>query len=547
MARSSLARERDLLRALFETIPDRIYVKDTEARFILNNIAHIRSLGARSQEEVTGKTDFDFRPPELAARYFADDKQVLDAGTSLRNREMPGILEGGATGWLRVNKAPLRDSQGQIIGLVGITQDVTDRKRAEDALAYERDLLQGLLDNIPDYVYFKDLQSRFIHISRAQAKHFGLQDSSEAMGKTDFDFFTAEHAQEALDDEQAILRTGQPILNKEEKETHPDGRVTWVSTNKEVLQDPEGKIMGLVGISRDITERKRAETALENLHRQLLDTSRQAGMAEVATNVLHNVGNVLNSMNVSLGLVSDRVRKSRIANLARATGLIQEHKADLAAYLLGDSKGSQLPGYLIQLASHLTGEQADNLKELQLLQGNLEHIKEIVAMQQNYSKIAGVVETLPVAELIEDALRMNTAALARHEVQVVREYAEVPPVVVERHKVLQILVNLIRNAKYALDEGGRMDRRLTLRVAHNGGDFVHILVIDNGVGISTENLNRIFEHGFTTRKEGHGFGLHSGALAAREMGGTLTVSSEGVGKGATFTLALPTQPRTEGS
>jgi signal transduction histidine kinase len=227
--------------------------------------------------------------------------------------------------------------------------------------------------------------------------------------------------------------------------------------------------------------------------------------------------------------------------------LIQEHKADLAAYLLGDSKGSQLPGYLIQLASHLTGEQADNLKELQLLQGNLEHIKEIVAMQQNYSKIAGVVETLPVAELIEDALRMNTAALARHEVQVVREYAEVPPVVVERHKVLQILVNLIRNAKYALDEGGRMDRRLTLRVAHNGGDFVHILVIDNGVGISTENLNRIFEHGFTTRKEGHGFGLHSGALAAREMGGTLTVSSEGVGKGATFTLALPTQPRTEGS
>ena len=148
-----------------------------------------------------------------------------------------------------------------------------------------------------------------------------------------------------------------------------------------------------------------------------------------------------------------------------------------------------------------------------------------------------------MTELVEDAVRMNAAALARHEVQVVREYAEVPPVVVERHKVLQILVNLIRNAKYAMDEGGRPDRQLTLRIGRNGGDFVHVCVIDNGVGIPSENLTRIFEHGFTTRKDGHGFGLHSGALAAQEMGGTLSVCSEGAGKGAVFTLALPTKPK----
>ena len=223
--------------------------------------------------------------------------------------------------------------------------------------------------------------------------------------------------------------------------------------------------------------------------------------------------------------------------------MLQEHKDDLAAFLNGDPKGMQLPDYLINLAQHLTEEQAEVLKELQSLNSNVEHIKEIVAMQQNYSRVSGVVESLPVAELVEDALRMHAAALARHDVQVIREYADTPPVLVDKHKVLQILVNLIRNAKYALDEGDQRDNRLTLRVTKNSSDFVHVSVIDNGVGISPQNLPRIFEHGFTTRKEGHGFGLHSGALAAKELGGTLTVHSDGVGKGATFTLTLPCAPK----
>jgi PAS domain S-box-containing protein len=293
------------------------------------------------------------------------------------------------------------------------------------------------------------------------------------------------------------------------------------------------------GILRDINARKQAEANLENLHKQLLDSSRQAGMAEVVTDVLHNVGNVLNSVNVSFAVVSDKVRKSKVSNLAKAAGLLQEHKHDLAAFLNSDPKGTQLPGYLINLAQHLAEEQAEVLKELQSLSGNVEHIKEIVAVQQSYYKVSGVVELLPVAELVEDALRMNAATLARHDVQIVREYAEAPPVLVEKHKVLQILVNLIGNAKYALNVGGQHDKRLTLRIAKNSSDSVHVSVIDNGVGIPPENLTRIFEHGFTTRKDGHGFGLHSSAFVAKELGGTLTVHSDGVGRGATFTLTLP--------
>ncbi len=202
-----------------------------------------------------------------------------------------------------------------------------------------------------------------------------------------------------------------------------------------------------------------------------------------------------------------------------------------------------MPGDLVGLAAQLAQEQSEILKELQSLGSNIEHIKEIVAMQQNYSKISGLAESLSVVDMVEDAIRMNNAALVRHDVQVVREYSETPQVLVEKHKVLQILVNLIRNSKYALDESGRPDRQVTVRVAKNGADFVRISIIDNGVGIPSQNLTRVFEHGFTTRRDGHGFGLHSGALAAKELGGTLTAFSDGLGTGATFVLELPVQPK----
>lgn len=159
-------------------------------------------------------------------------------------------------------------------------------------------------------------------------------------------------------------------------------------------------------------------------------------------------------------------------------------------------------------------------------------------MQQNYARTSGILEPIQVADLVEDAARMNTGAMARHNVKVVREFKEIAPILTEKHKVLQILVNLIRNAKYACDDSGRDDKQVTLRIT-NGDGRIKISVIDNGVGIPPENLTRIFNHGFTTKKDGHGFGLHSGALAAKELGGALMAFSEGTGRGATFTLELP--------
>lgn len=294
-------------------------------------------------------------------------------------------------------------------------------------------------------------------------------------------------------------------------------------------------------LAAEIAERKRAQTELESVQGRLLETSRQAGMAEVATSVLHNVGNVLNSVNVATMLVMDRMQASKVASLPKLSALLQENSANLGEFIMKDARGQRIPEYIAKLSDALTAERKLVLDELKQLRNHVDHIKQIVAMQQSYAKISGVVETIPVTELLEDALRMNGSALERHGVAIERVYNARPTISVERHKVLQILVNLIRNAKYACDESGREDKRLTLKIDATD-ESVQIAVIDNGVGIPPENLTRIFAHGFTTRKTGHGFGLHSGALTAKELGGALTASSGGPGQGATFLLRLPLSP-----
>ncbi|MDM8348798.1 ATP-binding protein [Pseudomonas sp. sp1636] len=292
----------------------------------------------------------------------------------------------------------------------------------------------------------------------------------------------------------------------------------------------------------DLEQRVKERTEqLEQLHKQLLEASRKAGMAEVATGVLHNVGNVLNSVNVSATLVADSISKSKVSGLLKAVALLQEHQLDLGTYLSSDPRGRLLPAYLSQLAEYLQADQEASVKELEFLRQNIDHIKEIVAMQQSFASESGVEESVDVRELLEDSLRMNLSSLSRHGVEVIREIDAVPPIMLDKHKVLQILVNLVSNARHACDDSERTDKRLTLRLTSADGR-VRLSVTDNGAGIAAENLTRIFNHGFTTRKGGHGFGLHSGALAAKELGGSLLAQSDGVGLGATFTLELPLTP-----
>jgi signal transduction histidine kinase len=313
-----------------------------------------------------------------------------------------------------------------------------------------------------------------------------------------------------------------------------------------------------VTLTKEIAERKRAEAELsryrdhleelvkertrelENAQGRLVDMSRRAGMAEVASGVLHNVGNVMNSVNVGASVTRDAVKALPVEGVTRACDLLDQNAARLADYLRNDAAGRKLPEYLRKLGLTLNNEKSAILTQIDQLSGHLEHMKKIIAAQQSYAKVNGLTEVCTLEEIAETALQISEGVLRNSSIEVVRSYEKLPPVLVDRHQLMQILVNLISNAKHALEEASPPKRELLVAIATVDGG-VRIEVRDNGVGISAENLAKIFNHGFTTKKQGHGFGLHNCANAAQQMDGSLTAYSDGLGKGASFVLRMPVE------
>ncbi len=299
-----------------------------------------------------------------------------------------------------------------------------------------------------------------------------------------------------------------------------------------------GKVAKII-LANDVTARNETQRQVEELHRKLVETSRQAGMAEVATGVLHNVGNVLNSVNVSATVLADSVKQTKATSLKRVVTLLEANKSDLVAFFSPGGKGQMLPGYLATLNDQIGLEQDSRLAELAQLTKNIAHIKDIVAMQQNYAKVTGVLENHPPRVLVEEALQLSSAENKRLEVTVeLNAPKDIPDVFVDRHQVMQILVNLLTNARQAVVEHSD-SKRLVCVSLETSSNMVRVSIRDYGCGIPEENLTRIFNHGFTTKKDGHGFGLHSAANSAKEMGGGLFAESAGLGLGATFHLDLP--------
>ena len=295
-------------------------------------------------------------------------------------------------------------------------------------------------------------------------------------------------------------------------------------------------------LQQEIEQRERIQAEVDRIHKQLLTTSRFAGMADVATNVLHNVGNVLNSVNVLAASLASQIKKSRVGSVSKLAALLNQHRNDLGRFVSEDANGQHIPDHLERLGAHLSDEQTHLLEKVTSLSESVEHIKEIVAMQQNYAKASGLRETVSIEEIVEDALRMCGSALVRHKITIERDYEALPPAILDRHKTLQILFNLLDNAKHACWESRKNDKQIIIKTRSQGRDRLRIEIVDNGIGIEPANLNRIFTQGFTTRRNGHGFGLHSSILAAQDMGGTLTAQNNQPASGATFILEIPLIP-----
>jgi PAS domain S-box-containing protein len=544
MLRGTHPRLEALFRNTVEDAPVGIAFADREGRYRYCNRAFCAMLFFDS-EELKGES--------MASLTHAADLESTTAGLERLWRgeiahldiEKRYLRKSGGALWVHATTSLVSGGSPEPECSVEFLLDISSQKQMAAALLQNQTLLATVIAELPIALVACDVRGQVTHHNRAAADLLGIPsaETDRAAPRNPYPLtsqvYMADGATPVPREDRPLARAllGDTVSDAEFVIVRPDGARRTVLSRAQRMMGQAGQPLGGLAVIEDITERRLAEAELERAHKQLMVASRQAGMAEVATNVLHNVGNVLNSVNVSASIVSERVGRSKCTGLARVAALLREHAADPTAFLTGP-QGRHLPVYLRELAAELIAERDVAVAELAVLRGNVEHIKEIVAMQQSYARLGGVTDIIDIRTLVEDSLRMNEGAITRHGITLVRDFQNVPLITVDKHKVLQILVNLIRNAKYACDESGNAEKRVTVRVRAADATLL-ITVTDSGVGIPPENLERIFRHGFTTRKDGHGFGLHSCALAAKDLGGSLQAESAGPGHGATFTLTLP--------
>lgn len=321
----------------------------------------------------------------------------------------------------------------------------------------------------------------------------------------------------------------------------------WFLSICHPIRGKDGAIRQLTGIAMDITQRKHIEKEVDLLHQQLLITARSSGMAEVATSILHNVGNVLNSANVALGLIQENVSLPYFKKLFETEKLLDAHLNKLNQFLTEDPKGELIIQYLCEIIKKIKDVHSALIIETANLREHLQHIKDITAMQKSLSGVAALIEKTNLPDLIDNAIRMSDTKFKKNGIALKKHYKQKTQIMTDKSKVLQILINLIQNARDALlhgTSGHKKEIAITLEQSKNS--LVNIIVSDTGIGIPGENLTKIFSMGFTTKEKGHGFGLHSSALAAKDLGGSLKAVSAGVGQGATFILTLPLNAPTRG-
>ncbi len=481
-----------LYSSLVENLPVHVLRKDIDGRFTFANQSFCDLLG-KPLEEITGKTDFDFYTEELAQKYRKDDQRVLETGELFEAVEEN--KKNGEVRYVQVMKSAVRDASRKIVGVQVIFWDVTDRKKAEKDLAYERFLLSTLMDNSPDYIYFKDIESHFIRISKALADYFNMRGPSEAIGKTDSDIFEPDRARQYLADEQEIMSKGKPVVDKEEEQSWPDGRVRWVSTSKVPLRSPEGEIVGTFGISRDITDRKNAEVQLQ--------AAKEA--AEVA----------------------NRAKSDFLATMSHEIRTPMNGIIGMIDLLLSTNPTDQQRMYL-----DLASQSAQTL--LRLINNILD-----------FSKIeAGKFELESVGFKLRDTLGDTLQTLAgRASTKGVELTYHIPndvpdDLVGDPGRLCQIMVNLTGNAVKFTEQGEiAVDVKLESQIDNEVR--LHFSVSDTGPGIPPEKQKLIFEafrqadSSMSRQYGGTGLGLAISSHLVELMRGRIWVESQ-VGKGSTF-------------
>jgi two-component system, LuxR family, sensor kinase FixL len=505
---TQFAHRRDLLlRTLIDALPDYVYVKNTEGRFIIANVAVARQLGFSSPDEVIGKSDFDLFPHALAARYRVEEQKIIQSGQGLHNYEGPTVDESKEekNRWVSTTKVILRDAQGKITGFIGLGLDITERKQAEEALVRERALMRTLIDSLPDCIYAKDTTGRKTMANPADLKNLRCKTEAEVLGKTDFDLFPREIAEKFWADDQKVIQ-GQPVMNREEHFFDEAGRKCWLLTSKLPLRDQDGKITGLVGIGREITERKQAEDALRSSERKLRQFTVQL---ERSNRELQDFAYV-------------------------ASHDLQEPLRKIVVF------GERLKE---KSGEALAAESRDYLERMQKAATRMQTLINDLLTFSRVTTKARPFAPIDLAEVTREVVSDLEARIEQVKGRV--EVGALPVIDSEELQMRQLLQNLIGNAlKFRRPEEPPVVKVAARRFSDDSGrELCELTVSDNGIGFDEKYLDRIFNvfQRLHSRGEfeGNGMGLAIVKKIARYHGGDITAKSK-PGVGTTFILTLPT-------
>ncbi|HWB61338.1 MAG TPA: PAS domain-containing protein [Chthoniobacteraceae bacterium] len=528
---ASLAQEREMIHMLLNNIPDRIYFKDRKSRFVRTNQSLARYFRLKDPEELLGKTDYDFFTEEHARAASEDEQQIMHTGNAVVGKVEKETRPDGTVGWSLTTKMPWVNHRGRIVGTFGISRDITELKAMETALAAERNLIRSVIDNVPDRILLKDTAGRYMLNNVAHARFLGLDDPRQALGRTLGDFLPAEYVTPRREEDEEILRTGKPMVNSIEPMLNAQGARRWLSTTKVPLRDEEGAILGIVIISRDITDQKEAQEKLVEANKNLTEavTELKKAHAELRS--------------VQLQLIEAEKMKS-IGRLA--AGVAHEVKNPLAIINMGVAFLSQQKFDGDSEVPVVLREIGDAVKRADaVIKGMLDFSapKQLEVQDEDLNAI------------IEQALLLVRGELKPNAHTVVKELQpRLPLLKLDRLKMGQVFVNIFTNALHAMPEGGTLAVR-TLTHQHTGvgenigdarSESFHVgrtLVVaqidDNGTGIPPDKLHKVFDPFFTTKTTGEGTGL--GLSVTRSIvdlhGGTIEIHNRPEG-GARVTITF---------
>ncbi len=522
----------EVLDAILQTIPVGIIAFDRNGNFIqCNSTAEIllkrNSLAELSKSEwrrgielldVEAKTPI----PDEASPFvrMINGEPVNDEEFIFRHRSVDRRFA--------FSSVPLKSVRGPIGGIM-VIQDVTESRFKDHDLR----LLRKSIDHANDSMFVIEPNGKIYDVNDVACDALGYA-REELIGMEVWDI-DPDFPLERWDDDWLVVQSlEEGIIETELITKSGDSFPAEVSV---AFFTHEGDNY-FCTFARDIRERRESEKRNSALAQKLQDVARRAGMAEVAAGVLHNVGNVLNSISVTTCLLIEQLCHSKVFTLGKVAEVVDANCDDLGSFIVNDPQGKHFATLFAHLANSLKAEQSSTMDELTELAKNVEHIKDIISAQQSAAKHGGLREVLDPRELMEDALKLGDMPLLKSVIEFDKLYQPVPMIESEKHKILQILINLIQNSVQALETSENDSKKISLIIGADD-ESIRFEVRDNGPGISKENLKKLFQHGFTTRKEGHGFGLHSCANFAQEMNGSLAAFSEGEGKGASFILQLP--------